>query len=113
MSRSANGFCHGLCGAVRTVDSHALHAVPKLLAIDLVTITQEIGGRGLLREGVDELLGRPGGGGMLGDVEVDDPPAVVSEHDEDEEDAEASGRHGEEIDRDQVLDMVSEERPQV
>jgi hypothetical protein len=32
---------------------------------------------------------------------------VVSEYDEDEEDAEASGRHGEEIDRDQVLDMVS------
>jgi hypothetical protein len=66
---------------------------------------------GLVREGVHELLSRPGGGGMLGDVEVDDPPAVVSEHHEDEEDAEASGRHGEEVDRDQVLDMVSEERP--
>ena len=48
---------------------------------------------------------------MLGDVEVDDPPAVVGEHDEDEEDAEASGGHGEEVDRDQVADMVGEERP--
>jgi hypothetical protein len=35
---------------------------------------------------------------MLGHVEVDDPPAVVSEHDEDEEDAQASGGHGEEVD---------------
>jgi len=41
MSRSAKGFCHGLCGAVRT----ALHSVAKLLAVDLVTVAQEIGGR--------------------------------------------------------------------
>ncbi len=37
--------------------------------------------RGVVREGVDELLGGPGGGGMLGDVEVDDAPVVVGEHD--------------------------------
>src|SRR5215831_20785983 len=47
---------------------------------------------------------------MLRDVEVDDAPAVVSEHDENEEDTKASGRHGEEVDRDQVAEMVSEER---
>jgi len=43
---------------------------------------------------------------MLGDVEVEDAPAVVGEHDEDEENAEPSGGHGEEIDRDQVPDMI-------
>src|ERR687892_510192 len=32
-------------------------------------------------------------------------------HDEDEEDAEASGRHGEEVDRNQVADVVAKERP--
>jgi hypothetical protein len=42
--------------------------------------------------------------------EVDDPPAVVSEHDED---AEARGGHGEEVGRDHVADVVGEERPQV
>jgi dienelactone hydrolase len=36
---------------------------------------------------------------------------MVSEHNENEEDAEASGGHGKEVDRDQVPDMVSEERP--
>jgi hypothetical protein len=95
MSRSTNGFCHGLCGAVRSsFDPHALQAVPKLLAVDAIAVAEEIGRRGLVREGVHELLSRPGGRGMLGDVEVDDSPAVVSEHHEDEEDAEASGRHG-------------------
>jgi hypothetical protein len=40
----------------------------------------------------------------------DDAPALVSEHDEDEEDAEPSGGHGEEVERDQVSDMIGEER---
>ena len=57
-----------------------------------------IGGRGLVREGVDELLGRPGGGGMRGDVEVDDAPAVVGKHNENEQDTEANGGRGEEVD---------------
>jgi hypothetical protein len=45
---------------------------------------------------------------MLCDVEVDEPPAVVREHDQDEEDAEPSSGHSEEIDRDQVTDMIGE-----
>jgi len=35
---------------------------------------------------------------------------MVSEHDENEEHAELSGGHGEEIDRDQVPDMISQKR---
>ena len=99
-----------LPGAVRRredfVDPHALHSVAKLLAVDLVAVAQEIGRRGVIREGVDDLLGGPVGGGMLGHVEVDDASAMVGEHDEDEEDAEPSGGHGEEVDRDQVPDMI-------
>jgi hypothetical protein len=79
-----------LPGAVRRredfVDAHAFHAMPKVLAVDLVAIAQEIGWRGVVRERVYDLLGGPGGGGVFGDVEVDDAPAVVGEHDEDEED---------------------------
>jgi hypothetical protein len=48
---------------------------------------------------------------VLGDVEVDDSPTVVGEDDEDEEDAQARGGHGEEVNRDQVADVVSKERP--
>src|SRR5688572_32426392 len=44
-------------------------------------------------------------------MEVDDPSAVVGEHDEHEEEAEASGGHGEDVDGDQVADMVGGERP--
>jgi hypothetical protein len=92
------------------LDPHALHAVPKWLAVDLVAVAEEIGRGGVFREGVHDLLGDPVGGGVLGHVEVDDAPSMVSEHDDDEEDAEASGGHGKEVDRDQVPDMVSQER---
>ena len=91
-------------------DSHALHSLPERVTVDRVAIAEEIGRRGVVREGVHDLLGRPGRGGMLGDVEVEDAPAMVGEHDEDEEDAQARGGHREEIDRDQVPDVVGEER---
>jgi hypothetical protein len=104
-----------LPGAVRCrqdfIDLHTLHSVAKLLAIHLVTIVEEIGGRGVVRERVHDLLGGPSRGGILGDVEVNDMPAVVGEHDKNEEDAQAGRGHGEEIDRDQVPGMVGEERP--
>src|SRR6058998_931172 len=100
-----------LPGAVRRRedfgDPHALHSVPELLAVDLVTVAQEIGRRG---ESVHDLLGGPVGGGVLGHVEVDDAPAVVSEHDENKEDAQAHGWHREEIEGDEIADMVGEER---
>jgi hypothetical protein len=93
------------------LDPQALHSVPKLFAVDLVAVAQEIGGHGVVRKGIHDLLGGPVGGGMLGHVEVDDAPAVVSEHDKNKEDAQARGCHRKEIEGDQIADMVGEERP--
>src|SRR5262245_38950564 len=83
----------------------------ELQSIDLVTVAQEVGRRGVVREDVYDLLGGPEGGGVRGDVEVDEPPAMVGKHDEDEQDTQTRGGHGEEIDGDQVSDMVGEEGP--
>jgi len=92
------------------LDPQALHAAPKRLAVDLVAVVEEIGWCGVVREGVHDLLGGPVGGGMLGDVEVQDATAMVGKHDEDEEDTQAGGGNGEEIDGDQVPDVIGEER---
>src|SRR5207244_13027425 len=86
-------------------DPHALNASPKRRPVDAVAIAEEVGRRGVVRERVDELLGGPGGGGMLGHVEVEDAAALVGQHDEDEEDVQVSGGNGEEVDRDEVADM--------
>jgi len=48
-------------------DAHALHALPEHVTVDRVAIAEEIGRGGVIREGVHDLLGRPG---MLGDQEV-------------------------------------------
>ena len=47
---------------------------------------------------------------MLGDIEVEDAPPVVGEHDEDEQDAQARGGNREEIDGDEVPDVIGQER---
>ena len=99
-----------LPGAVRGredfVDAQALHAAPEVRAIDVITVAQEIGGRRVIRERADDLLRGPDSGGVLGDVEVDDAPALVGKHDEDEQDAQARGGHDEEIDGDEVLETA-------
>ena len=91
-------------------DSHALHALSEHVTVDRVSIAEEVGRGGVVREGVHDLLGRPGGGGMLGDIEVEDAPAVVGEHDEDEQNAQARGGNSKEIDGDEVPDMIGQER---
>src|SRR5207247_1649732 len=91
-------------------NTHALHALPEHVTVDRVAIAEEIRRGGVVREGVHDLLGRPGGGGMLGDIEVEDAAAVVGEHDEDEQNTQARGGNSEEIDGDEVPDVIGQER---
>src|SRR5438552_12090994 len=73
-------------------DPHALHSVPTRLTVDAVPITEERGRRGVVREGVDHLLG--GSGAVECSVTLKwNAAALVAEHDEDEEDA-PGGRMG-------------------
>lgn len=68
--------------------------MPKRVTVDAVPIAEEVGWRGVVRERLHNLLGGPARGGMLGDVEVDDAPAIVGEHDGDEEFAEQNVQTG-------------------
>ena len=52
------GYCH---------DRATSALMPPMLAIDLVTIAQEVGRRGVVRERVHDLLRGPEGGGPAGD----------------------------------------------
>ena len=90
-------------------DAHALEALPEHVTVDRVAVAEEVGRGRVVREGVHDLLGRPGRGGMLGDIEVEDAAPVVGEHDEDEQDAQTRGGDGEEIDGDEVPDVISQE----
>src|SRR3989442_267479 len=67
------------------VDPHALHSLSERMSVDLIAIAEEVGRGGVVREGVHDLLGRPGGGGMLAAVEVEDAPALVGRSNEERE----------------------------
>src|SRR5262249_56973640 len=63
-------------------DARALDTMSKRLAVD--SVAEKVGWRGVVREGLHDLLGRPLRGGMLGDVEVDGAPPLVGQHDRDD-----------------------------
>jgi hypothetical protein len=71
--------------------SHALHPLPERVTVDAIAITEEVRRRGVVREGVHDLLGRPDGGGIFRHVEGENTPSMEGEDDEDEENAQARG----------------------
>jgi hypothetical protein len=83
-------------------DAHALHTLPERVAIDRVAVAEKVGRRGVVWESIHDLLRRPVGRGVFGHVEVDDAPAMVSEHGEHEAHPQARGGDREEIEGDQV-----------
>ena len=67
------------------------------VAIDAVTVTEEIVWSGVPRERLGELGCRPLGSRMLCNVEMNDAPALMGENQEDKQELEADGRHDEEV----------------
>jgi hypothetical protein len=92
-------------GDPNLLNAHARDALGEHLVVDGISIAKEILRSGLCRERLDELPSRPGGRGMVRDVKVDQFAAVMSQDDEDEEQAEGDGRDNEEVDGDDVVDV--------
>jgi hypothetical protein len=80
MTRSAEGI---LPGRARCDDdlayAHALDPALEVSAVDGIAIAEQVSGAGLVRERVDDLLGRPRGGGLVSDADVDKLSAVVAD----------------------------------
>src|SRR5215469_17124950 len=93
------------------LDAHASDSLLELTPIDLVTIAQQVAWCGIFGKRLYHLLSCPTSRRMLRHVEVNDAPAMMSQHDKHEQHPKADGRHGEEVDRDEMLDMVVQESP--
>jgi hypothetical protein len=74
-----------------------------------VAVVDEEARLGVVGAGLAQLLAGPCGRGMPGHVNMQDPAPVVSEDDEDEEDAAGERRHREEVDRDGRAEVILEE----
>ena len=71
-------------GDEHLANPHAGDAPGEGLAVDGISIAEQISRSGLVREGLDDLAGRPDGRGVVRDVEVEEFAAIVAEDDEDE-----------------------------
>jgi hypothetical protein len=68
------------------------------MSIDAVIVADQESRSRFFGEGLSDLMGGPLGCGVGGDIEVDDFASVVTQHDEDVEDAERHDRNREEVD---------------
>src|SRR5438309_9090632 len=87
----------------------AFHPPCEHVAVDGVSIAEQVLGRCLFWEALDKLLSGPGGGGVVGDVDVDEFSTVVAKDQESEEQVEGEGRDDEEVDGDNLADKRPKE----
>ena len=76
-------------------DTHPGDATSEDLAVDRVAIPHEPARRRVIREGLDDLLGRPRSRGMLRDPQMDNPPTVMGQQHEHEQHATCERWHRE------------------
>ena len=81
-----------------------------IVAVDAFAIAKEKTWCFLVPAGVDDLLRSPLGVGIRSDVEMNDLSPIVPEHDENVQHPKCSRRHGKEIARDDVWNVIIEER---
>jgi hypothetical protein len=91
--------------------SQAFHPPDEQIAVDRVPVAEQVLGRGLFREALDKLVSGPGGGGVVGGVDMDEFSTVVSKDQESEEQLEGEGGHDEEVDSDDLADVCLQEGP--
>lgn len=76
------------------LDTHIVDPALEPITIDLVSIANHVLGCGVQGKGLDDLKSSPLGIGMLGDVEVDDSPAVMRENNQNKQNPECCcGNH--------------------
>lgn len=77
-----------------------------------IAVGQQVFGRCLKREGVNDLLAGPSRRGSRGDGEMEHLPALVRQHHEDKQDAERDCWHGEKANGDELLSVFAEKSSQ-
>src|SRR5213080_3752262 len=85
--------------------SQAFHPPYERVAVDGISIAEQVLGHGLFWEALDQLVSGPGGGGVVGNVDMDEFATVVSKNQGSEEQVEGEGRDDEEVDGDDLADM--------
>ncbi len=94
------------------LDSHSPHPLSEITSIDGIPISNQIfRNASIPREGFDDLLRGPFRGRVRRDVEVDNPPSIVGQDKEAEQQSIVDGEDQEEITGGSLDHVVSQEGP--
>src|SRR5690349_11559977 len=85
---------------------HDFDLLAKFMAINAITISQEIFRCCVKGKGFDDLLSGPFRRWMSGNVEVEDAPPVMRKYDKHKQNFEPNARHGKEVDRSQLGNVI-------
>src|SRR5437016_1670210 len=91
------------------LNAQTLDSLTKVIPINPIPVSQQVMWRRILGEGLHHLLPCPPSRRMLRHVEMHDAPAMMSQYHKHKQHSKAGRGHGEEVDRDQILDMVVQE----
>ena len=93
------------------LDAHVLDPLAEDVSVDRVTIAKQEARRFVVRKRLDNLLSRPLGCRMSGDVEMHDASPIMAEDDKSEEHSKHSSWYREEVNGDDVSSMIVEKGP--
>ena len=91
------------------VDAHVSHLSSELIAEDSIAVAEQVPRELVEGKCLPQLLPRPLRGWVGGHIEVKNATTIVGQYQEHVKDLEAYGRHGEEIDGNQLLDVILQE----
>jgi len=86
--------------------AHFPHAVPELVAIDSVAVSDRVPGCTIFGKRFPNLLNGPCRGGTLGNVEMNHPAPTVRQHHQHEKNPKGRRGHGEEVDGNEIANVV-------
>src|SRR5450755_319735 len=88
------------------LDAHVSNLLCEVIAKDSITVSQQVARCSVPGESIFTLLGRPFRGRMSRDVEVQDAPPLMGQHQEHIQNLKTDSRHGETVDRNKLPDVV-------
>jgi hypothetical protein len=91
-------------------DAHVSHLFSEVRAEDGIAVAQQVARQLVEGKGLSQLLPRPLRGRVRGHVAVQNAPSVMGQNQKHIENLETYGRHSEEVDRDQLLGVILQER---
>jgi hypothetical protein len=92
-------------------DADILDTILEIVSVDSIAVADKKSRSLVEREGIYDLLSRPLGAGICRNVEMNDLPPVMTEHDEDAQDTKGHGRNREKVAGGDVRNMIVQKRP--